>query len=79
MVKYYNQNKKIWESIMSKVALKPLDTKSRTIISICIFVVVFTILITIASIYDFQVSQILTKNALKEGDYISNDFFWRCR
>lgn len=75
MVKYNNQNKKIWESIMSKVALKPLDTKSRTIISICIFVVVFTILITIASIYDFQVSQILTKNALKEGDYISNDFF----
>lgn len=63
------------ESIMSKVALKPLDTRSRTIISVSLFVVVFTILITLASIFDFQVSQILTKNALKPGEYISNDLF----
>lgn len=60
---------------MSKVALKPLDTRSRTIISVSLFVVVFTILITLASIFDFQVSQILTKNALKPGEYISNDLF----
>lgn len=42
---------------MSKAALKPLDTRSRTIISVSLFVVVFTILITLASIFDFQVSQ----------------------
>lgn len=60
---------------MSKVALKPLDTRSRTIISVSLFVVVFTILITLASIFDFQVSQIFTKNALKPGEYISNDLF----
>ena len=56
MIKYYKN--KTRESIMSKVALKPLDTRSRTIISVSLFVVVFTILITLASIFDFQVSQI---------------------
>lgn len=55
--------------------MKSLSLKSKTIISIVLFVAIFAALIAIASVYDFQVSQVLTKNALKPGDYIANDFF----
>lgn len=55
--------------------MKSLSLKSKTIISIVLFVAIFAALIAIASVYDFQVSQVLTKNALKPGDYIANDLF----
>lgn len=60
---------------MSKSTLKPLDTKGRTIVCLCCFLVVFAAIILVATFYDYQVSEILTKNALKPGDYIANDVF----
>lgn len=55
--------------------MKSLSMKNRTIIAIVLFVAIFAALIAVASVYDFQISQILTKNALKPGDYIANDIF----
>ncbi len=55
--------------------MKTLSMKSRTIIAICLFVVLFGALVAIASVFDYQVSQILTKNALKPGEYLSDDLF----
>ena len=59
-----------WEKIM-----KELNLKSKTIIAICCFVTVFAIIIALASVFDFQISQILTKGSLDEGEYISHGFF----
>lgn len=55
--------------------MKSLSLKNKTIIAIVLFVVIFAALIAVASVYDFQVSNILTKNALKDGDYIANDVY----
>ena len=55
--------------------MKSLSLKNKTIIAIVLFVVIFGALIAVASVYDFQVSNILTKNALKDGDYIANDVY----
>lgn len=55
--------------------MKSLTIKSKTIISICLFVVVFATLILIASFLDYQVSQILTKHSLKPGEYLSDSLF----
>ncbi len=55
--------------------MKSLSLKNKTIIAIVLFVAIFAALIAIASVFDFQVSQILTKNALKPGEYISNNLF----
>jgi len=52
-----------------------MNTKNKTIISIVLFVLIFGALITLATFYDYQVSSILTKNALPEGSYLANDFF----
>ncbi len=55
--------------------MKSLSFKNKTIIAIVLFVAIFAALVAIASVFDFQVSQILTKNALKSGDYIANDLY----
>jgi len=55
--------------------MKSLSLKNKTIIAIVLFVVIFAALIAVASVYDLQVSNILTKNALKDGDYIANDVY----
>lgn len=55
--------------------MKELNLKSKTIISICLFVAVFVALILVASFCDFQISQIMTKGSLEEGEYISHGFF----
>lgn len=55
--------------------MKSLTIKSKTIIAICLFVVLFATLVAIASVFDYQVSQILTKNALKPGEYLADDLF----
>lgn len=52
-----------------------LSLKAKTIIAVLLFVVIFVGLLLVATFCDLQVSQILTKNALKEGEYFSNDFF----
>lgn len=55
--------------------MKSLTIKSKTIIAICLFVVLFATLVAVASVFDYQVSQILTKNALKPGEYLADDIF----
>ncbi len=55
--------------------MKSLNIKSRTIIALCLFAVLFVSLVLVATYCDFQVSKILTKNALKPGDYLANDLF----
>ncbi len=55
--------------------MKSLNLKSKTIISLCLFVLVFVALILIASFLDYQVSEILTKNALKDGNYLADDLY----
>ncbi|HBW05057.1 MAG TPA: hypothetical protein DEF02_00465 [Clostridiales bacterium] len=55
--------------------MKSLNIKSRTIIALCLFAVLFVSLVLVATYCDFQVSKILTKNALKPGEYLANDLF----
>lgn len=45
------------------------------ILAIVLFVVVFAVLLTVATLYDLQISQILTKNALPAGAYFSTSNF----
>lgn len=52
-----------------------LNLKTKTIISITLFVVIFVALILVASFCDWQVSELLTKGVLKDGSYFANDFF----
>lgn len=55
--------------------MKSLSMKNRTIIAVVCFVAIFATIIALASVYDFQVSQILTKNSLDEGEYIAHGVF----
>lgn len=52
-----------------------LNLKVKTIISVAAFLLVFIALILIASFCDLQVSKILTKGILGEGEYFATDFF----
>ncbi len=52
-----------------------LSLKAKTLVAIALFVVIFVGLLLVATFCDLQVSTILTKNALKDGEYFSNDFF----
>lgn len=58
-----------------KGKIMKLSLKAKTIIAVLLFVVIFVGLLLVATFCDFQVSKILTKNALKDGEYFSNDFF----
>ncbi len=60
----------IWEKVM-----KELNLKTKTIISICCFVVVFAVIIALASVFDYQISEIMTKGSLDAGEYISHGFY----
>lgn len=55
--------------------MKSLSLKNKTIICVCAFVAVFVALILVATFYDYQVSEILTKNALEPGNYLSDDLY----
>lgn len=50
-----------------------MKNKYNRILEICLFVLVLGGLMTIASIYDLQISQILTQGALAEGAYYTNN------
>ena len=52
-----------------------LSEKSKVIIGIVLFVAVFAALLVAASFTDLEVSDILTKNALADGEYLSHDVF----
>lgn len=55
--------------------MKTLSLKNKTIISVCAFIAVFVALILVATFFDFQVSEILTKNALEPGNYLADDLY----
>ncbi|NLZ25616.1 MAG: phosphatase PAP2 family protein [Clostridiales bacterium] len=55
--------------------VKKLDKRTVTIISIVGFAVVFAVLLALASIYDLQVSMILTRGSLPAGNYYSINQF----
>lgn len=62
--------------IMSKLQnTKAISPKTKTLISILLFAVIFVGLLVAATFTDLQVSKILTKNALPKGEYLANDFF----
>lgn len=52
-----------------------LSQKNKTIIAIVLFAAIFAALVLIASFLDLQVSKLLTKGSLKEGDYYATGFF----
>lgn len=52
-----------------------LNMKAKTILSVALFLVVFIALILIATFCDFQISGIMTKGILAEGEYFATDFF----
>lgn len=45
------------------------------IVAIALFAVIFAVLLTLATIYDLEISKILTKNALPTGSYFSTNGF----
>ncbi len=55
--------------------MKSLTIKSKTIISICLFVVLFVALVLVATYCDFEISKILTKNTLEPGEYLADDLY----
>lgn len=52
-----------------------LSLKAKTLVAIALFAVLFCALIVVATFYDYQISEILTKNALPSGEYYATDFF----
>ena len=51
------------------------NLKLRLIICVSVFVAVFVALLVVASFYDLQISDALTKGSLKEGEYYSSNQF----
>ena len=49
--------------------------KLNAIICVCTFVAVFVALLTVASFYDLQISDALTKGSLEKGEYYSSNRF----
>lgn len=56
--------------IFSKVS-----ERNRVIIAVVLFVVLFGVMLTMASLYDLDVSKILTKGVLEDGNYLASDVF----
>ncbi len=52
-----------------------LNQTAKVWISIALFCVIFGTIIALASVFDYQISQLLTKNSLKPGAYLATDFF----
>lgn len=51
-----------------------LNLKLKTILSVAVFLLVFIALILVATFCDFQISGIMTKGILKDGQYFATDF-----
>ena len=49
--------------------------KINALICVSVFVAVFVAVLVVASLYDLQISQVLTKGSLKEGEYYSSNQF----
>lgn len=54
---------------------KELSLRAKTIIALACFAVVFAGLTVVATFYDLDISRILTKHSLSEGEYISHNGF----
>jgi membrane-associated phospholipid phosphatase len=54
-----------------------MTKRKSTIISICLFIVIFSALLVTATFTDLQVSQFLTQFSLPKGQYYANDTFGR--
>lgn len=52
-----------------------LTLKQKSWIAVAVFVVVFAGLLITATFTDLEVSHLLTKNALKDGEYLADDIF----
>ena len=52
-----------------------MTMKKKTILSLCLFFLIFCGLLITATFTDMQVSRILTKNALPAGEYYADDIF----
>ena len=52
-----------------------LSEKNRVIVSIVLFVALFAVLLATATVFDLDVSKLLTENALADGEYLSHDVF----
>lgn len=52
-----------------------INTKTKIILSIVLFIVIFGGLLTVATFYDLQISQILAKPFLADGEYFSTNIF----
>lgn len=55
-----------------------MSIKKKTILNVCLFLLIFGGLLITATFTDFQVSQILTKNVLAPGRYYTESFFGAC-
>jgi len=56
--------------------LKTKEQKTKLIIAVALFLVIFGVLLTFASLYDYRVSEILATKGLENGErYISNNLF----
>ncbi len=52
-----------------------MTLKKKTILSLCLFALIFGGLLATATFTDLQVSRLLTRNALPAGQYYANDIF----
>lgn len=50
-------------------------TRLFTIIAVVLFLIIFAALLTVATIFDLDISRIMTKNSLPEGQYFSTSGF----
>ncbi|MEG2688635.1 MAG: hypothetical protein RSA24_05655, partial [Clostridia bacterium] len=55
--------------------MSKLTLKSKTLIAIVLFVAIFGVIIGVASVFDLQISDFMTKDALAPGEYYAHDFF----
>lgn len=52
-----------------------ISEKNRVIIGVVLFIAIFATLLALASVFDLDVSKILTQDALKDGEYLASDTF----
>ncbi len=62
-------------SVETKASPKGLSLRAKTWLSIALFVVVFAVLVVVASFFDLQISRLLTKHSLSAGEYISHNAY----
>lgn len=54
-----------------------MNAKTKKIVSVVLFLIIFSLLVIIATIYDYKISEILASKGLENGNYFSNNIFGR--